>query len=104
MTQGKSPLRDWQRRGRSTTEEIERLMKIRSKVSPQFIEALRRDFEAHGAEAVAYARISRSATYLKLSMAFLGGLPEEEEARQREERNARIAKLREEMKAEGKLQ
>jgi len=82
------------RRGRSQISELERLMRLRARLNPAFVAALKEDFAAHGHEAIAYARISRSATYLKLSALCLPGVVEEEAAEARAKRDARMAQRR----------
>jgi hypothetical protein len=81
-------------RRRSTTSEVARLARLRGMINPRFLAALVADFEAHGAEALAEARRTRPATYLRLAAALL---PQEAPAPTPEEaaRHAAIARLRE---------
>src|SRR5690349_14236037 len=81
-------------RGRNKLSELERLIRLRRKVNPAFVQALAADFKAHGAEAVAYARISRSSTYLKLAAVFLPEFSEEELAAMAAARDEAIERMR----------
>lgn len=82
------------RRGRTTMTELERLIKLRRKVNPAFVAALAADFKAHGSEAIAYARISRSATYLKLAAIFMPEVSPEEIEAIRAARDAAVERMR----------
>lgn len=83
-----------ERRGRTTLTELERLIRLRRKVNPDFVKALAADFKAHGAEAIAYARISRSSTYLKLAAILMPELSEEELLAMAAARDEALAKMR----------
>jgi hypothetical protein len=89
----KSPAAEW-RRGRNGLGELERLMKLRGRVNPDFVAALRADFRAHGAEAVAQARATRPLSYLKLAAVFLDEVDPDEAATRRAARDAAVEAMR----------
>ena len=57
--------------------EVDRMSAARGRVSPSLMLALVRDFEEHGAEALARARRRRPSLYLKFAAAFLPADPQE---------------------------
>ena len=54
-----------------TAKELHRRIAVRAAVSPAFIAALTRDFQRHGAEAIAKTRELAPATYTRLSAVLL---------------------------------
>jgi hypothetical protein len=54
-----------------TAKELQRRLAVRAAVSPAFIDALRRDFQRHGAGAIAKTRELAPATYVRLSAVLL---------------------------------
>ena len=80
--------------GRPCMTEVERLAKVRARISPMFIRVLQADFSAHGAEAFAAARERGLPTYLLLSAALLPQVVEDVAAPPRSDIDAEIERLR----------
>jgi hypothetical protein len=89
----KSPAAEW-RRHRNGLGELERLMKLRGRVNPDFLAALRADFKAHGHEAVELARRTRPLGYLKFAAVFLDEVDPDEAAARRAARDAAVEATR----------